>query len=91
MLRIAPNGGTAPNTRAGISCSLPLGTHQARNGALMQNDNEEIRSIRSHPQHPYNAFVVVACASGAIRRAELHWFEATGIGRYEFKIKRYLD
>jgi hypothetical protein len=27
----------------------------------------------------------------AIRRAELHWYEATGIGRYEFKIKRYLD
>ena len=22
---------------------------------------------------------------------ELHWYEATGIGRYEFKIKRYLD
>lgn len=29
--------------------------------------------------------------SGAIRLAELHWYEATGIGRYEFKIKRYLD
>ena len=27
----------------------------------------------------------------AIRLAELHWYEATGIGRYEFKIKRYLD
>jgi hypothetical protein len=27
----------------------------------------------------------------SIRLAELHWYEATGIGRYEFKIKRYLD
>ena len=24
-------------------------------------------------------------------KAELHWYEATGIGRYELKIKRYLD
>ena len=30
--------------------------------------------------------------SGAkIRRAELHWYEADGIGRREFKRKRYLD
>jgi hypothetical protein len=28
---------------------------------------------------------------GTIRLAELHWYEATGIGRKEFKIKRYLD
>ena len=28
---------------------------------------------------------------GTIRLAELHWYEATGIGRKELKIKRYLD
>jgi hypothetical protein len=28
---------------------------------------------------------------GSERTAELHWYEATGIGRKEFKIKRYLD
>lgn len=28
---------------------------------------------------------------GTIHLAELHWYEATGIGRKEFKIKRYLD
>jgi len=33
----------------------------------------------------------VKLSDGTIRRAELHWYEATGIGRYEFKIKRYLD
>jgi hypothetical protein len=26
-----------------------------------------------------------------IRTAELHWYEAHGIGRREFKIKRFLD
>lgn len=33
----------------------------------------------------------VRLPDGAERRAELHWYEATGIGRKEFKIKRYLD
>jgi len=28
---------------------------------------------------------------GTERIAELHWYEATGIGRKEFKIKRYVD
>ena len=27
---------------------------------------------------------------GTIRTAELHWYEATGIGRKEFKIKRFI-
>lgn len=33
----------------------------------------------------------VRLADGAVRIAELHWYEAAGIGRKEFKIKRYLD
>lgn len=33
----------------------------------------------------------VRLSDGAIREAELHWYEATGIGRKELKIKRYLD
>jgi hypothetical protein len=34
---------------------------------------------------------MVRLARGVVRLAELHWYEATGIGRKEFKIKRYLD
>ena len=33
----------------------------------------------------------VRLSDGAIRRAEVHWYEATGIGRRELKIKRFLD
>lgn len=33
----------------------------------------------------------VRLSDGAVLRAELHWYEATGIGRRELKIKRYLD
>jgi hypothetical protein len=32
----------------------------------------------------------VRFASGSERLAEIHWYEATGIGRKEFKIKRIL-
>ena len=28
---------------------------------------------------------------GSIRTAEIHWYEAHGIGRVKLKIKRYLD
>jgi hypothetical protein len=28
---------------------------------------------------------------GIVREAELHWYEANGIGRREFKIKRWVD
>jgi len=33
----------------------------------------------------------IKLADGSIVLAELHWYEATGIGKKEFKIKRYLD
>ena len=32
----------------------------------------------------------VRLRSGRIREAELHWYEAHGIGRRDFKIKRFL-
>ena len=35
--------------------------------------------------------VVLLLPEGGRRRAELHWFEAHGIGRKRLKIKAYLD
>ena len=34
---------------------------------------------------------MVELPGGALRRAEIHWYEATGIGRKEYEIKEYLD
>jgi hypothetical protein len=34
---------------------------------------------------------MIRLRSGKIRRAELHWYEAHGIGKKEIKRKRYLD
>ncbi len=33
----------------------------------------------------------VRLANGRIRKVELHWYEAHGIGKKKLKIKRYLD
>jgi len=33
----------------------------------------------------------VKLPNGTIRKAELHWYEASGIGKKEFKIKRFVD
>jgi hypothetical protein len=34
---------------------------------------------------------VIRASHGPLRRAEVHWYEAYGIGKRDFKIKRYLD
>jgi hypothetical protein len=36
-------------------------------------------------------FATVRLQSGSIRSAELHWYEAHGVGRKKFKIRRLLD
>lgn len=33
----------------------------------------------------------VRLRNGVLRRVELHWYEAYGIGKRDLKIKRYLD
>jgi hypothetical protein len=33
----------------------------------------------------------VRLATGRIRRAEVHWYEAHGVGKRGFKIKHFLD
>ena len=35
-------------------------------------------------------FVLVTLPDGIIERAEIHWYEAHGVGRKEIKIKRIL-
>ena len=34
---------------------------------------------------------LIRLRSGTIRKAELHWYEAHGIGKKELKRKKYLD
>jgi len=34
---------------------------------------------------------IIQLPNGALRRVELRWYEAHGIGKKDVKIKRYLD
>lgn len=34
---------------------------------------------------------MIKLPNGRVRRAEIHWYEAHGIGKKEFKRKHYLD
>ena len=36
-------------------------------------------------------FATIRLAEGSVREAEVHWYEAAGIGKREFKIKGYMD
>lgn len=55
--------------------------------------------IRAHLRKVHGAgrwrkrkgFATVRLANGRLRHVELHWYEAHGIGRRDFKIKTYVD
>lgn len=59
------------------------------------------RGIRTLPQiqerygtgrwRKLKGVAVVRLANGRTRRAEVHWYEAHGVGKKAFKIKRFLD
>jgi len=39
----------------------------------------------------YKGHAMIELKNGIIRKAELHWYQAHGIGKREIKRKRYLD
>ena len=55
----------------------------------------EIARLRRHYGHARwrkrKGIGRVELNDGTVRLAELHWYEATGVGRRELKIKYYLD
>ena len=51
------------------------------------------RLVRAHGKARWRkrkGVATVIFKDGSIHQAELHWYEATGVGRREFKIKRFL-
>ena len=59
------------------------------------NRIREIARLRTTYGHgrwrKLKGLAIVSFPDGTIRPVELHWYEAHGIGRREFKIKQYLD
>jgi hypothetical protein len=53
---------------------------------------ERVRKLHGHGNWTKMKGVAhIRLLSGSVRLAELHWYEAHGIGRKEIKRKRYLD
>lgn len=55
----------------------------------------EIKRLRKQFGHgrwrKLKGIALVKLPGGRMRRVELHWYEAHGIGKRKVKIKRYLD
>jgi len=41
--------------------------------------------------HKMKGIATIQLSNGRVRKAEIHWYEAHGIGRKEYKRKSYLD
>jgi hypothetical protein len=61
----------------------------------VNNDIRDIQRIRKAygkgKWRKLKGIALIRLVTGRIRHAELHWYEASGIGRREMKRKRYLD
>jgi hypothetical protein len=49
-----------------------------------------VRQFGKENWRKMKGFAVIRLANGSVRDAELHWYEAHGIGKRMLKIKRYL-
>jgi len=50
-----------------------------------------VESYGSGRWRKLKGLATVRLRNGRVRRAELHWYEAHGIGKKDFKIKRYIE
>ena len=61
----------------------------------VNNDIRDIKRLRKvygkGKWRKLKGVALIRLVTGRIRRAELHWYEASGIGRKEIKRKCYLD
>jgi len=56
---------------------------RARHGLTRQHGKGSWRKLK--------AVTLVRLSDGSLRRAEVHWYEAHGVGRVRWKIKKFLD
>ncbi len=59
------------------------------------NSIRDIKRLRKHygrgRWRKLKGVATIRLRNGRVRVAEIHWYEAHGIGKKEFKRKRYLD
>ena len=55
-------------------------------------DLRRLRKLYGHGRwHKLKGVAIIRLHNGTMRKAEIHWYEAHGIGKKEFKRKRYID
>jgi hypothetical protein len=61
----------------------------------VQNEIDEVKRLRKQygqgRWRKLKGIAMIRLRSGRIRKAELHWYEAHGVGKREIKRKRYLE
>lgn len=62
-----------------------------RNGLQHPRTRSATAMVPAGPLEKRKGTATIQLENGAIRDAELQWFEASGIGWKEFKVKRFLD
>jgi len=62
----------------------------AANLSIRERNNLKIRFGGSR-WRKLKGVALVRFPNGEVRRAELHWYEAHGVGRRKMKVKRILD
>jgi hypothetical protein len=60
-------------------------------GSSIRDQRRLVESYGAGRWRKLKGIATVRLRNGVVRRAELHWYEAQGIGKKEFKIKRYID
>ncbi len=87
-------------TRQRLDGSFDFECNKARTDLKGYTDGRGIREVnRLVDQYGSKAKKWLKCSgyadvvtmSGNVRRAEIHWYEAHGVGKVEFKVKTWLD
>jgi len=67
------------------------GVHTVAVGRSIRNLQRLRRLYGTGRWRKMKGVALIRLESGTVRKAELHWYEAHGIGRKEIKRKRYVD
>jgi hypothetical protein len=62
----------------------------AANLSIRERNNLQVR-FGGRRWRKLKGVALVRFPNGEVRRAELHWYEAHGVGRRKMKVKRVLD
>jgi hypothetical protein len=68
-----------------------VGTEIIAVGSSIRDLRRLIETFGNGRWRKLKGVATVRLENGAVRRVELHWYEAHGIGKRDFKIKKYLE